>query len=294
MASKLSGVGVHTIRAWEKRYKALEPLRDASGHRTYTKSDVEKLMLLSELCLLGYTISKVAKLSIKELKDLLLDLGKSQESVDITDFNLLKEKVSVEAKQSLPILLFALKSYKMDVINQELSKIKFDSSPRELALDVILPLTAELIEIQSHGNFASSQVQTFLQLLAFHANSVIYRSLDKPDKARANVIVANLDSDHEIDLLASCLILQHYEFNFTFLGSNISYESLNDSIGFLSPSILLIKAHQMIIEKIASHFPQLEIIWFTDSKVALGGQFKKVIKISSLREFDESLTKKVL
>jgi len=74
MASKLSGVGVHTIRAWEKRYRALEPLRDGSGHRVYTKSDVEKLMLLSELCLLGYTISKVAKLSIEELKAQLLDL----------------------------------------------------------------------------------------------------------------------------------------------------------------------------------------------------------------------------
>lgn len=76
MASKLSGVGVHTIRAWEKRYKALEPSRDASGHRTYSKTDVEKLILLSELCLLGYTISKVANLSIPELKELLIDLGK--------------------------------------------------------------------------------------------------------------------------------------------------------------------------------------------------------------------------
>ena len=57
MASKISGVGVHTIRAWEKRYKALVPVRDAAGHRSYSKVDVEKLMLLSELCLLGYTIS---------------------------------------------------------------------------------------------------------------------------------------------------------------------------------------------------------------------------------------------
>ena len=49
IASKLSGVGTHTLRAWEKRYGAVIPMRNESGRRLYSDDDVEKLRLLSEL-----------------------------------------------------------------------------------------------------------------------------------------------------------------------------------------------------------------------------------------------------
>ena len=43
IASKLSGVGTHTLRAWEKRYGAVVPTRNDSGRRLYSDEDIEKL-----------------------------------------------------------------------------------------------------------------------------------------------------------------------------------------------------------------------------------------------------------
>ena len=68
LASKISGVGVHTIRAWEKRYQAVVPQRNTSGRREYNDKDIERLSLLSELCTLGHSIGKIANLSTEDLK----------------------------------------------------------------------------------------------------------------------------------------------------------------------------------------------------------------------------------
>ena len=119
MASKISGVGVHTIRAWEKRYKAIVPIRDEAGHRVYSKEDVEKLKLLSELCVLGYTISKIARLSSEELREQLSDLGKNSAITSANNLKLIDENQDVNIEEMLIILRLALKSYKLDVISQD-------------------------------------------------------------------------------------------------------------------------------------------------------------------------------
>ncbi len=47
VASKLSGVGIHTLRAWEKRYQVVSPRRSDSGRRLYSQDDIVKLQLLA-------------------------------------------------------------------------------------------------------------------------------------------------------------------------------------------------------------------------------------------------------
>ncbi|HAF95192.1 MAG: hypothetical protein A2X34_08775 [Elusimicrobia bacterium GWC2_51_8] len=52
---------LYTIRYWEAR-ALLRPLRLASGHRRYTKADLEKINNLKDLVLLkGYTLAGARK-----------------------------------------------------------------------------------------------------------------------------------------------------------------------------------------------------------------------------------------
>jgi len=52
---------LYTIRYWETR-ALLRPLRLASGHRRYTKADLEKISKLKDLVLLkGYTLAGAKK-----------------------------------------------------------------------------------------------------------------------------------------------------------------------------------------------------------------------------------------
>lgn len=66
----LSGIKAHTIRIWEKRYNALEPMRTDSNIRYYDITNLQKLLNIVLLHEYGYKISKIAKLSDTEIPDL--------------------------------------------------------------------------------------------------------------------------------------------------------------------------------------------------------------------------------
>ena len=62
-----SGIKAHTIRIWEKRYKILEPDRTDSNIRTYSESELKKILNVAYLNRNGLKISKISRLSEDEL-----------------------------------------------------------------------------------------------------------------------------------------------------------------------------------------------------------------------------------
>lgn len=69
--AKRTGLSTHAIRAWEKRYGAIEPARSAGRHRMYSEADLVRLNLLAEACRTGRAISQLAKLPNEALSELL-------------------------------------------------------------------------------------------------------------------------------------------------------------------------------------------------------------------------------
>jgi DNA-binding transcriptional MerR regulator/methylmalonyl-CoA mutase cobalamin-binding subunit len=65
-----TGLTQDVLRAWEKRYQAVVPLRTATGRRLYTEEQVGKLRLLKQLVDGGRRISDVADLSLDALRSL--------------------------------------------------------------------------------------------------------------------------------------------------------------------------------------------------------------------------------
>jgi methylmalonyl-CoA mutase cobalamin-binding subunit len=60
--SRLTGLSADLIRAWEKRYGVVVPVRTPSGRRLYSDADVERLRLLGRATLAGYSIRRAAAL----------------------------------------------------------------------------------------------------------------------------------------------------------------------------------------------------------------------------------------
>ncbi len=304
MASKLSGVGVHTIRAWEKRYKALEPSRDTSGHRTYSKTDVEKLILLSELCLLGYTISKVANLSISELKEQLKDLGKTEESLEHKDFNLVSEaKTVVDPNQSMPIIIFAFKNYKLDVVSLELSKLKALVSARDFALIVMLPLVRLLNESQASGVFTHLQCEVIKSTLKFHMGYGLFHVLDRRDKSPVNILVAGLqESSQDLTTGLMGLLCNHYGFQFTYVGTDLSLEALVELSRALEITTIMLSVGkgplQSSIEKLISKMnPNVELVLLAKAELKSDFEpeklsYKKLVSLKTVEALDSYLSMK--
>ena len=69
--SEMTGIGVHTLRVWEKRYGAPHSQRLPSGHRRYPKEEVPRLKAIASALESGYRASKVATATIEELQGLM-------------------------------------------------------------------------------------------------------------------------------------------------------------------------------------------------------------------------------
>ncbi|MBN2646413.1 MAG: MerR family transcriptional regulator [Thiotrichales bacterium] len=57
--SRLTGINAITLRAWERRYGLVEPVRTESGHRLYTDEHIEVIKRAVELTRQGVAISQV-------------------------------------------------------------------------------------------------------------------------------------------------------------------------------------------------------------------------------------------
>jgi MerR family transcriptional regulator, light-induced transcriptional regulator len=74
-----TGVPAHLLRAWERRYGAIEPGRTEGGQRRYSEADVERIRLLRDVVSQGESISAVARLPDADLRRL-LESRRDQES----------------------------------------------------------------------------------------------------------------------------------------------------------------------------------------------------------------------
>ena len=73
-ASKLAGINPHTLRAWERRYRAIAPERSGTGRRLYSLEEVVRIRMLSSVVRGGHPIREIANLSNDELKKLQEDI----------------------------------------------------------------------------------------------------------------------------------------------------------------------------------------------------------------------------
>ncbi|TFG43642.1 MAG: MerR family transcriptional regulator [Bacteroidia bacterium] len=77
-----SGIKAHTIRIWEKRYKILEPDRTDSNIRTYSESELKKILNVAYLNRNGLKISRIARLGEDELTQQVMAVSSQDENPD--------------------------------------------------------------------------------------------------------------------------------------------------------------------------------------------------------------------
>lgn len=78
-----SGIKAHTIRIWEKRYRILEPDRTDSNIRTYSETELKKILNVAYLNRNGLKISKIAQLNDDELSQEVVSASGRHDSMDL-------------------------------------------------------------------------------------------------------------------------------------------------------------------------------------------------------------------
>jgi DNA-binding transcriptional MerR regulator/methylmalonyl-CoA mutase cobalamin-binding subunit len=68
-----TGLTADVLRAWERRYRVVEPGRSPTGRRLYSDEDIERLRLLRRATLSGRSIGQISELPTAELVRLIRD-----------------------------------------------------------------------------------------------------------------------------------------------------------------------------------------------------------------------------
>jgi DNA-binding transcriptional MerR regulator len=64
--ARLTGINPVTLRAWERRYGLIQPVRTESGHRLYTLKDIETVHRILDWIERGVAVSKVGKILARD------------------------------------------------------------------------------------------------------------------------------------------------------------------------------------------------------------------------------------
>lgn len=177
IASQRSGVSSNLIRAWEKRYGAIDPKRSKAQHRLYSDDDIKRLTLLSDVTRAGHRIGNVAAMETKELKKLAISLkdevAHKGERIVLAHRSSIGVSPEVRAKRLRKHCIEAVKTFDAPSLEAFFKEALTLFGGRGLLQLVIAPLVQETGDLwrngiitAAHEHFASSVISTFLSAMS--------------------------------------------------------------------------------------------------------------------------------
>lgn len=231
VASRMSGLTPHAIRAWERRYGVVKPGRDSNNRRFYRESDIERLTLLHKATDAGHPISQIAGYSKEELRGIVgsmnvIDLpsrkpAEMRSTGDLTlvrDYNAYVEEI-----------IAAVEKMDRKSLEEALISVETEIGRNALLERVVIPLMERIGDLWrkgeiriSHEHLATQAVRTFLgNLLASQ----------KTFPGAPHVLVTTpSDQVHEIGALSAAVAAASEGWNVTYLGPSLPSEEIAGAV----------------------------------------------------------------
>lgn len=163
IAAERSGLSVHVIRIWEKRYGAVRPKRTGTNRRLYSESDIERLTLLRRSTDAGHNIGNVATLSTDQLRSL----------VGVAALNRNQADAGSPAQDLHDDCLNAVKAFDGRELDEQLRRALISLGHQGLLRQVAAPLAQTIGELwrfgaitAAHEHFLTAGLKVFLGNLA--------------------------------------------------------------------------------------------------------------------------------
>jgi DNA-binding transcriptional MerR regulator/methylmalonyl-CoA mutase cobalamin-binding subunit len=222
VASKRSGVSADVIRAWERRYDAVKPIRERGNRRLYSDDDIERLYLLAQVTGAGRRIGDVAQLPLAELRAIFLSDQQAVGPRPVEDDSPGGAQNAAEHVQHC-----------LDAIS-ELDAIGLDAALATAAVDLTTPVLLEQLLVplmhtlgerwrdgtmrMAHEHLATVVVRAFLGSLM--------RNVATGDQAPEVVVATPQGQRHEIGSLVAAVAAVADGWRATYLGAGMSAEQI--------------------------------------------------------------------
>jgi len=211
------------IRAWERRYGAVEPGRTETRRRFYSDDDVERLLLLRRVVSTGRGISQVAGLSNEELEALIA----AEPAPPAVAHPALSPSGDVEelAEPFLVRCLAAAQGLDVRELEIQLDRASVAFSRTNLIEKLLVPLMHRIGDLWHQGtlrpiheHMASSVVRSFLGGMhgAYHAET----------SAPHLVVTTPARQHHELGALLAAATAAGEGWQITYLGPELPAEEI--------------------------------------------------------------------
>jgi len=213
-----TGLTQDILRAWEKRYQAVVPLRTPTGRRLYTEDQVAKLRLLKQLVDGGRRISDVADLDLGTLREL-ADEDATEAVIGPTP------PVRRSASGFLTSCIDAVERLDRHALELALDSASVALSRPRLREEVLVPLIQTLGQRWQEGTWrvvhehlASAVLRSFLWSMWRRA---------EPEIGAANLVVTTPSGQrHELGALLAAGIAADQGWRVMYLGPDLPAEEI--------------------------------------------------------------------
>lgn len=205
--SSLTGVNSITLRAWERRYGLIKPIRTPKGHRLYTQNDIDLIQQVLELLDKG--------ISIGQVKDYLKGKGEQETSESKSD-----PWSNYQRRMLNAIVRFDINALDQ-TYNDALSLYPIDLVTKHLVLPLLKQLGQRWAE--SEGSIAEEHF-----FGAYLRNKLGARFHHQPISQHGPVVVAAClpGEQHEVGLMLFCLSALNHGYRLVYLGADTPFDEL--------------------------------------------------------------------
>lgn len=214
--SRLTGLAPGTLRAWERRYTAVDPLRDAAGRRIYDAGMIERLTRLQRLTERGHPIRRLASLDDAALDELLNESSQ----IGYGGVEMLSEQ-----------MLEAVMVYRIGALDRLLSVAIATLPLAILVTRVISPLLSLVGTRWAEGKLDIAQERMLSSLLRARMIAILN---PRPSESSPKLLFSTLPGEHhELGLLMAALLAYGAGAPLLYLGTDLPARDLATLAGEL-------------------------------------------------------------
>ena len=257
--SRLTGISIDTLRAWERRHGAVTPVRDERG-RMYTDADVARLRLLRQAVEQGHSIGRLAGLTDTDLhrprRAGRHDRCPGSRS-GATDIARYRRAQRGAAERTTP-----------SAIDREIARLAAVLRPLDLLRDVLMPVLVQVGDDWHRGRAGIAQ-EHLMSSTVRHILGSFLRLYAQPD-AKVRLVFATPSGDrHEIGTLGAAMLAASSGLGVAYLGPDLPAREIVESVTSAGAQVLVLglttasagKARERELRAIVRDLPRDVELW---------------------------------
>jgi methanogenic corrinoid protein MtbC1 len=265
-AANLTGLSIDTLRAWERRYQAVTPVRGKRG-RVYGDGHIRRLILLRDAVARGHAIGQVAALEDSALEKLLLGPAPTARKAE-------RDRTELQVSDALFPILSAIESFDYATANLQLGRLAALLPVDRLVSEVVFPLMRLVGDRWLDGTLTIAQEHMTSSILRNLLGGLVRLTTSSTPSQR--ILFATPSGEmHEFGILAAAMLAVASGFEALYLGSSLPALEIVAAAERTSPLAVVvgIKANeptQATIEELrllAEKLPRTAEFWLGGSNV---------------------------